>query len=231
MDDDAIINVRRPNLRLQALVALCGAIFLFSGCTNICDKPSEGDTATIESAVPKNGAGQTSPTVPNQESLPPPVMQAVPEVGESTEAKEKPVSSNNESNLAKIEPEPTKTTELPPVTPAPESGGKPPEPEKAIPPPLDLKLLEKRLKETSAIGIFTKLALKNQVDDLLYKFRAYYQGELKTSLAKLRQPYEMLIMKVLALLQDEDPKLAQDLLASREAIWNVLSDREKFAKL
>lgn len=101
--------------------------------------------------------------------------------------------------------------------------------EEEKPPPLDLDLLEKRLRETSAIGIFTKLALKNQVDDLLDNFRAFYQGRSKVSLPQLRQNYEMLIMKVLALLQDSDPTLARDILDSREAIWKVLADPEQFA--
>ncbi len=96
-------------------------------------------------------------------------------------------------------------------------------------PPLDLDLLEQRLRETRAIGVFTKLALKNQVDDLLDKFQAYYQGHSGNTLDQLRQPYEMLMMKVLALLQDSDPPLARDILDSREAIWEVLSDPEKFA--
>jgi hypothetical protein len=42
---------------------------------------------------------------------------------------------------------------------------------------LDLKGLEQRLKATKAIGLFTKLSLKNQVDDLLAKFRAYHGGQ------------------------------------------------------
>ena len=96
-------------------------------------------------------------------------------------------------------------------------------------PPLDLKSLETRLKETKAIGVFTKLALKNQVDDLLNQFRAYYQGRLKTTLAELRRPYEMLLLKVLALLQDTDPPLAGAIVASREAIWGILTDPAKFA--
>ncbi len=100
-----------------------------------------------------------------------------------------------------------------------------------VEPPLDLDLLEQRLRETKAIGVFTKLALKNQVDDLLDKFRDFYQGRSNTSLAQLRQPYEMLILKVLALLQDSDPALARDLVESREAIWKVLSDREKFTSI
>lgn len=98
-------------------------------------------------------------------------------------------------------------------------------------PTLDLKSLETRLKETKAIGVFTKLALKNQVDDLLNQFRAYYQGRLKTTLAELRRPYEMLLLKVLALLQDTDPPLAGAIVASREAMWGILADPAKFATI
>lgn len=94
--------------------------------------------------------------------------------------------------------------------------------------PLDLKSLATRLKDTKAIGVFTKLALKNQVDDLLEQFRAYYQGRLKTTLAELRRPYELLLLKVLALLQDADPPLAGAIVASREAIWGILADPAKF---
>jgi hypothetical protein len=98
-------------------------------------------------------------------------------------------------------------------------------------PTLDLTSLEQRLKETDAIGVLTKLALKNQVDDLLGQFRAFYQGKVKTTLAELRRPYDLLVMKVLALLQDSDPALASAIVASREAIWGILSDPVKFATI
>jgi hypothetical protein len=97
------------------------------------------------------------------------------------------------------------------------------------PPPLDLKSLETRLRETKAIGVFTKLTVKNQVDDLLEKFRAYYQGKLRTTLAELRRSYDLLVLKVLALLQDADPPLASAIAASRESIWAILSNPAKFA--
>jgi len=95
--------------------------------------------------------------------------------------------------------------------------------------PLDLKSLETRLKQTQAIGVFTKLTLKNQIDELLNQFRAFYQGKLKTSLADLRRSYDMLVLKVLALLQDADPPLASAIAGSREAIWGILSNPAKFA--
>ena len=97
--------------------------------------------------------------------------------------------------------------------------------------PLDLKSLEKRLRETEAIGVFTKLTLKNQVDDLLEEFRALHQGRPKPTLAELRQPYELLLLKVLSLLQDGDPPLARAIVASREAIWGILADKTKFNSL
>ena len=98
-------------------------------------------------------------------------------------------------------------------------------------PTLDLAALKQRLRDTRAIGVFTKLALKNQVDDLLDKFRGFYNGQLKTSLPELRQAYELLVQKVLALLQDSDAPLAREIVASREAIWGLLADPQKFATL
>ena len=106
-----------------------------------------------------------------------------------------------------------------------------PAPVNQAPPPLDLKSLETRLKETEAIGVFTKLALKNQIDDLLDTFRAFYQGRLKTTLVELRRPYDLVLLKVLALLQDTDPPLAAAIVASREAIWGILADPDKFTTL
>ena len=98
-------------------------------------------------------------------------------------------------------------------------------------PPLDLASLEQRLKDTKAIGVLTKITLKNQVDDLLNQFRSFYQGTLKTTLADLRRSYDLLVLKVLSLLQDSDQGLATAIAASREAIWGILSDPAKFAKI
>lgn len=95
-------------------------------------------------------------------------------------------------------------------------------------PTLDVAGLTARLRDTKAIGVFTKLALKNQVDDLLEQFRVHYGSGQKTSVASLRPPYDMLVLKVLALLQDSDPPLARMISGSREAIWGILADPEKF---
>lgn len=49
--------------------------------------------------------------------------------------------------------------------------------------PLDVAGLTARLRDTTAIGLFSKLALKNQMDDLIKQFRAHYQSGQKTSVA------------------------------------------------
>jgi hypothetical protein len=96
--------------------------------------------------------------------------------------------------------------------------------------PLDLKSLEARLRQTQAIGVLTKLSLKNQVDDLLEKFRAYHKRQGTATLAELRRNYDMLLLKVLSLLQDSDPPLARDIVKSRAAIWSILEDPRKFTE-
>ena len=101
----------------------------------------------------------------------------------------------------------------------------------ATPPPLDMPSLEKRLRETKAIGVFTKITLKNHVDDLVNQFREYHRGRGKSMLAELRQRYDMLLLKLLSLLQDSDPTLAHTIVASREAIWGILKDPAKFATI
>lgn len=95
-------------------------------------------------------------------------------------------------------------------------------------PPLDLAALKLRLRETRAIGVFAKLALRNQLDDLLQQFRSHHLGEQKSSVAALRQAYESLVFNVLAKVRDGDPPLARTISASREAIWIILADPEQF---
>ena len=96
---------------------------------------------------------------------------------------------------------------------------------------MDLNALKEQLKETRAIGVLTKLSLKNQVDDLLQQFRDFYSGKAKVTMAQLRRSYDLLLMKVLSLVQDADRQLASAIVGSREAIWGLLADPKKFATL
>ncbi len=136
----------------------------------------------------------------------------------------------------KVAPPVTKAPAKTPAAPAPAAQptkreSPPPDVAKPKAPPLDLASLEQRLKDTKAIGVLTKITLKNQVDDLLNQFRAFYQGKLHIAVADLRRSYDLLVLKVLSLLQDGDQALATAIAASREAIWGILSDPTKFATI
>jgi hypothetical protein len=166
------------------------------------------------------------------ERAPPESSEPPPEPAAAEPSKPSPA----DQGVAKAEPPAAKTPAKVPASPVvaeqPRKQGATPSPgKKETSPPLDLTTLETRLKETKAIGVFTKITLKNQVDDLLNQFRAYYQGRAKTSLAELRQPYDGLLLKVLSLLQDGDPELARAIVTSREAIWGILADPAKFATI
>lgn len=188
-----------------------------------------GTAAAVAVLVPLvAGCCITAERVPTHE---PPPRVAAPDMAEPPPS---PVTPDGGAKTpAEVPAKPELATPAPakpaPTKPAP---AKPTTAKPAPPPaPLDLKSLEQRLRDSSAIGVFTKLALKNQVDDLLDQFRAHHQGKPKPALTELRPAYERLLLKVLSLLQDSDPMLAHDIVASREAIWNILVDRNKFNAL
>lgn len=164
-----------------------------------------GDLAPL-----KTGKTQEGSVTVDQIDLPTIIQSTTPSTGQGID-----------KTPAKVHAEPVKRKEIS----APSLG------KKATPPPLDLPSLEKRLRETKAVGVFTKITLKNNVDDLVNQFREYHRGREKSMLVELRQRYDMLLLKLLSLLQDSDPTLAQTIVASREAIWGILTDPAKFATI
>ncbi len=95
----------------------------------------------------------------------------------------------------------------------------------------DINALVARLRDTSAIGFFTKLALKNQIDDLMDRFRRFHAREDGTPLEQLRDQFNLLFMKVITLLQDGDPALGREIAKGREILWGKLADPGEFARL
>ena len=175
--------------------------------------PGVAATAPADSQVADTAAAKSTSVTPAPESPP---SHATP-----SRSKSPPVSAP--SRPASVVQESTVAPKQPVVT---QAAGRSP-----TPAPLDIAALEQRLRDTHAIGVFTKLSLKNQVDDLLAQFRAHFHGNGIPPLSGLRQRYDLLMMKVLSLLQDNDPALAQTIGSSREAIWGVLSDPTKFAAI
>ena len=211
-----------------------GLVFLLltSGCARlmppppVAPPPGSPPQAGTEAAAPV--VAQPSPPVPAP-TMSPPTVAPPPPTAPATAAATGATAGKAAPPAPKA---PAKATAPPaPTTPPSGKAATPPEGAKPKAPPLDLATLEQRLKATKAIGVLTKITLKNQIDDLLDQFRAYHQGKLRTSLADLRRSYDLLFLKVLSRLQDSDQALATAILASREAIWGILSDRAKFATI
>jgi hypothetical protein len=188
-------------------------------------EPVETPAPTAATPAPPVAAEAPKPAVPQPE---PP---AVPKPGAAAPApqmpSQAPAQSPRKSAAAPSAPREGTAPRPAPVKPAPSI----PEPKAASVPPLDLNRLTQGLKDTKAIGLFSKLTLKNQMDDLLDWFRDYHSGKGKRSLTDLRRSYDLLVLKVLSLLQDEDRKLASDIVTSREAIWGLLADAKAFTAL
>jgi hypothetical protein len=179
------------------------------------------------------------------QTQPPPVAATpetakAPQTAKATPATAKPPSSTSKApaTTSKAKPSPATTAKTartsatkPQLATPPKQVASAAPPKQAPAPTLDLDGLEARLKQTKAIGLMTKLSLKNKVDDLLAQFRQHHAGRPMPTVAELRRAYDLLMMKVLSLLQDRDQQLASDILSSRERIWGLLADPKSFAAL
>jgi len=95
----------------------------------------------------------------------------------------------------------------------------------------DMSVLIERLKKTDAIGMFTKLALRSDALDMMDMITAYNKHMARYSLKELRARFDGLLLKVMALL-DDDPGLSKDISLAREEIWKSLltnKDRSRTA--
>lgn len=198
-------------------IGICLFALVAAGCAEVGKAPP--------SPMARSEPRQSEPQV-----LVPPSAMAQSELRQSEPQVLAPPVTTRPS-AAPLAKAPAKVSASPAAIEQPRKNEKPVAVAKAAEPPLDVAALKARLRDTAAIGTFTKLALKNQVDDLLKQFRAHYQSGQKTGVAALRQPYDMLVLKVLSLLQDSDPSLARTISASREAIWSILADPDKFNSL
>ena len=99
----------------------------------------------------------------------------------------------------------------------------------ADPKTLDLKGLEKRLVDTKAIGLLSKLSLKGKLDGFVKDLRAAHGGEEHT-LEEMRERYDLLVHNVQAMVKKKDPELYQEIAAAREPMWKLLAEVESFEK-
>lgn len=95
----------------------------------------------------------------------------------------------------------------------------------------DLNALVSRISQSKALGLFTKLSLKHDIDGLLENVRKYHDGSGDGSLEKLRERYDVLVHKLMILLQEKDGELVKSIDDGRDKLWAILSDHEKFASI
>ncbi len=99
------------------------------------------------------------------------------------------------------------------------------------PAPFDPQRLEQGLRKTSAVGAFTKLSLAGEANRLHQALDAHHSGRGGASLQELEERYDLLINKILLLIQDKDTALAAELAAAREPMWATLSSADGFRAL
>lgn len=95
----------------------------------------------------------------------------------------------------------------------------------------DIEMLIERMKQTDAIGVISKLSLKNKVDDLLEQARIIKEDDSDTDKSEqteaLRENFEGLILKTVTLLnKGEDYSLAEDIYLAREQLWKSIMENK-----
>ena len=95
----------------------------------------------------------------------------------------------------------------------------------------DPKTLAQSLRHTNAIGFFTKLQLKDDIDTLVEELRQLDRGKGDATLHQLYERFQLLVHKIVSLLQDKDPNLARRITDARQNMWKWLSDPNKSGKL
>jgi hypothetical protein len=217
---------------MQLIYVTLAPLLIAAGCAAIAPEPPvvpPPEAVPTQPVTPQYAAKPSTDTTPQPAPAvtPAPVAPtAAPQAENRALAREtKPGTKTPAAGTKPAAAPPTVLTTAKPAPSPPAAVSAP------VAPTLDLAALKEQLKETKAIGVFTKITLKNQVDDLLQQFRDHYQGKAKITMAQLRRSYDLLLMKVLSLLQDADQKLAAAIVSSREAIWALLADPKKFATL
>ena len=96
---------------------------------------------------------------------------------------------------------------------------------------IDLDDLVKRISDSKAIGVFTKLTLKRDIDALKRDLKAFHDGGSQHKLEKLHERYDVLVHKLMTLLQEKDPGLAREVSQARTFLWSQLADPNQFKRL
>ena len=96
---------------------------------------------------------------------------------------------------------------------------------------VDLDDLAKRVGDSKAIGLVTKISLKRQIDGFKSDLKAFHSGSKKSTLAQLHERYNRMVDKLRGLLQAKDPGLAREISQARNFLWDKLADPTEFKRM
>lgn len=96
---------------------------------------------------------------------------------------------------------------------------------------VDLEMLASALRETRSLGPMSKLRLKSDINKMLRRIDAWHSGKNKYTVKQLQEQYDLLLMKIAALLQEKDFTLHQKLCNAWASIWVDLLDPERVRQL
>ena len=234
------VATQETSTTIGGLNLRCGVIALWCvvavGCAEVTNAPAISAVTEAEPPVAATPPVEDAAETPEPESVAP-VAVLADSTADSVE--ELPVAAEPDPALPSVLPEElaAEESELAVVEPAaPAEPVLAPEPSLAPSvvasatsvDTLDFSSLVTRLRKTKAINLRTKVAVKNESDDLLEQARAYHARTGETTLADLRRSYDSLFQELHSLLEDGDPPLARDIDRSRAAIWEILADPRKF---
>src|SRR6188768_3365502 len=227
------VATQETSTTIGGLNLRCGVIALWCvvavGCAEVTNAPAISAVTEAEPPVAATPPVEGAAVTPEPGSVAPvapvaPVAVLADSTADSVE--ELPVAAEPDPALPSVSPEElaAEESELAVVEPAaPAEPVLAPEPSLAPSvvasatsvDTLDFSSLVTRLRKTKAINLRTKVAVKNESDDLLEQARAYHARTGETTLADLRRSYDSLFQELHSLLEDGDPPLARDIDRSR----------------
>lgn len=95
----------------------------------------------------------------------------------------------------------------------------------------DVGPLVEQIAHSKSIGVFTKLALKQDGKDLFKKMGNYHSGVGDSSLEELHERYNVMVHKLVIVIGKKDEELAGYVADARDKLWDVLSDDIKFSNM
>ncbi len=91
----------------------------------------------------------------------------------------------------------------------------------------DLGALETKIRDTDAIGLFSKISLRYEIWSLIDEMARLHEGKSTVRLDKQKQNFERLIDSAVVMLRQGDISLAEEVEGSRDAFWQILKSPEK----